>query len=202
MRPLFKIIKESPALDITEALNINDPNRTKTRNTALRKALAKFRKAVTPKKSITVGMHYVHYTTLMQVLNLLYNEWEGLSNHFTDYEKCKLVWRQIIGYLQRFLSRIDRFAFARAFDDQVRAPKFKYGNGAFPSFSGGDIDFTGPGFDDAIYGSGEESVLARGAQRACAGGSRLFKSHVAQKLQALENLFCNEVQRRHDCLRK
>lgn len=186
LQPLFEIIKKSSAADITEALYVNDTNRTATRNTELRKALAEFRKAVTPKKSITVGMHYEHYTTLIQSLGLLHDEWQELSNNDADYDKCRLIWRQIFGYLQRFLPRIDRFAFARSFADQERTPKFINGNGAFPDFSDVVSDFVCPGFDDAIYGRGDGDCWGPRP-----GGGADFQSTCQTKVSGLENLCGN-----------
>lgn len=150
--PLFNSIKESSVADINDALSISDPNRTVTLNTPLRAALVKFRKAVKPKTKITVGMHYEHYTTFIQALDLLSDEWIALSNNDTYYDKCRLVWRQIIGYLQRSLPAVDRFAFARAFDDEERTANFKYDRGSYPDTSSDDLDLSGLGFDDAICG--------------------------------------------------
>jgi hypothetical protein len=181
LRPLIEIIKNSSAADITEALNSNDPNRAATRNTPLRAALAKFRRAVSPKRK-TIGMHYEHYTTLIQALELLYNEWVALSNNYADYDKCRLVWRQIIGFLQRSLPAVDRFAFARAFDDDERTVNYKYdAAGSFPDAAdaGDDLDLSGLGFDEAIFGVAcVPFVVVVAAQR------RIWKTHVEQKLQA------------------
>src|SRR3990167_5934671 len=155
LKSLFKIIKESSAADITEALNINDLNRTTTRNTPLRVALAQFRKAVAPKESITVGMHYKHYTTLQQAFDLLDDGWKALSDNYTNYDKCRLVWRQIIGYLQLSLPAVDRFGFARAFEDKERTLNFKYDNGSsFPDLTSADggQGLSGLGVDHAIFG--------------------------------------------------
>ena len=183
LRPLFKMIKESSAADITEALNINDPNRTVTRNTPLRASLAQFRNAVNPKKSISVGMHYEHYTTLSQAFDLLDDEWKALSDNYTNYDKCRLVWRQIIGYLQLSLPAVDRFAFARAFENKERTLNFKYDNGSsYPDLTGADggSSFSGLGVDNAIFGRARCAdwmvcLAARGA---------VWKTHVEQKLQA------------------
>jgi hypothetical protein len=204
LKPLFEIIKNSSAADITEALNISDHNQTMTRNTPLRKAFAKFRNAVKPKKSMTIGMHYEHYTTLQQALDLLDSEWKTLSNDYNDYDKCRLVWRQIIGWLQRGLPRIDRFKFARAFQDNERTPACLWDNDSFPDIPDDDSSVT-LGFAASIFG--ERSVLTAvwGAARAVGRGMRGWKSHVEQKLQACRTYTATsnpETARMHDCLKK
>lgn len=154
LKPLFKIIIESSAADITEALNINNTNRTVTRNTPLRTALAKFRNATKAKKSVKDGMHYEHYTTLQQAFDLFDSKWRKLSNNYRDYDKCRLVWRQIIGWLQRSLPRIDRFEFAGAFKYNGRTTTYIWDKSAcFPDgVLEGNSSFDSLGFDQAIYG--------------------------------------------------
>jgi hypothetical protein len=182
LRPLIEMIKNSSAADITEALTINDPDRVVTRNTELRKELAKFRRAVRPKTK-TCGLHYKHYTTLMQAFDLLDNEWQALSNNYTTYDKCRLVWRQIIGYLERSLPAVDRFALARAFDDAERTPNYKYDRGAFLDTSADDSELSGIGFDEGIFGGGRADVRAgvRGG-RVCLENTYRAKTSVLQNL--------------------
>jgi hypothetical protein len=147
LKPLIDLIKESRPEDIQAALK-EDMNHQST----LRNELIAFRNAVKP-TGRTVGMHYKHYTTLIQALDLLYDKWEALSNNYTNYDKCDLIWRQIIGYLQRGLPSVDRFGFARAFDDAERSLVYKYDNGgSFPAISADDPSMGGLGFDEAIYG--------------------------------------------------
>ena len=146
LKPLINLIKESPPADIKAALN-----KEMNHQSQLRDAFIAFRNAVKPKIK-TEGMHYEHYTTLLQAFDLLYDEWEALSNHSANYDKCYLVWRQIIGYLQRSLPAVDRFAFARVFDDDERTPDFKYDRGSFPDVAAGDLGLSGLGFDEAIFG--------------------------------------------------
>ena len=207
LKPLFEMIKKSSVEDIAEALNINDLNRTATRNTSHRVALAQFRKVVTPQESINVGMHYKHYTTLSQAFDLLDSEWEALSDNNTNYDKCRLVWRQIIGYLQRSLPAVDRFAFARAFDDEERTLNFKYANGSFPDVTHtGDFDLTGLGFDEGIFGRALFALPALAWRLAgAAPGVREFETHVEQKLQTCRTYATtanSEMARMHDCLKK
>ena len=70
-----------------------------TNTSTLCLALKEFRKAIKPKRK-TVGMHYDHYTTLMQAFDLLASEWKELSANETNYDKCRVVYRQIMGILQ------------------------------------------------------------------------------------------------------
>jgi hypothetical protein len=150
LRPLIGIIKQSSPTDITAALN-----KDMEHESVLRDALIEFRNVVRPKR-MTVGMHYKHYITLMQAFDLLYDKWEELSNNNQNFDKGYLVWRQIIGYLERSLPAVDRFAFARAFDDEERTLKFKYTDTGdeFPDCTDaeGDLDLSGIGFDVAIFG--------------------------------------------------
>ena len=192
LRPLFKIIKESSAADILDALNINDPNRniTENENTALRAALAEFRKAVKPKCSITVGMHYEHYTTLEQAFDLLHRNWKALSDNYAHYERCYLVWRQIIGYLQRSLPAVDRFGFARAFEDKKRSLCFKHDDkDSFPDVisTDGNLEFSGLGFDKAIFGAG-----GNGWGVGWMVGKARFRNTCRAKTSSLQNL-CSDV---------
>ena len=177
---MIKVIIESAEDEITDALNINDPSRTETRNTLLRKEFAKFRKAVEPKITTSGEMHYKHYTTLQQAFDLLGAEWERLSNYFKNYGKCDLVWRQVIGYLQLSLPAVDRFAFARAFDDD-RTVVYKQGNGSFPNISSGNEDLSGLGFEDAIWLRPRPRKCWDDAT--CGRLDLIWKSHVEQKLQ-------------------
>ncbi len=183
LRPLIKVIKDSTDDEITDALNINDTILTVTRNTPLRKELAKFRRAVQPK---TEGMHYEHYTTLMQAFDLLYNEWKALSNGYKNHSKCDLVWRQVIGYLQRSLPAVDRFAFARGFNDADRTVNYKSGKDSFPNISFGCEDLSDLGFDNAIFALQRPSIsnYSRIADLAASG----LKATCEKKFQSLQNL--------------
>jgi hypothetical protein len=174
LKPLIDIIKKSSPADITAALN-----KDMKHESVLRDMLIAFRNAVRPKREI-VGMHYKHYTTLQQALDLLYDEWKELSSNYTNFGKCRLVWRQIIGYLQRSLPAVDRCAFARAFDDEERTLNFKYEDGTFPDVTNIDeeLDFVGVGFDEAIFGWRREGARSSGGWRRA-----LWKTHVEQKLQ-------------------
>lgn len=184
LKPLFDIIKQSTPDDIKAVLA-----KDMTHESALRNALAGFREAVRPKKK-TVGMHYEHYTTLQQAFDLLYKERKELSSNYTNYDKCDLIWRQIIGYLQRSLPAVDRFAFARGFDDEERTLQFKYGTGFYPDCrdAEGDLELIGFGLENAIYGGMRVVAGPHGT-----GAS--WKTHVEQKISDLQNLCSHTIER-------
>lgn len=140
LNPLFDCIKQSSPEDIRAALN-----KDMQYESVLRDALIAFRNVVRPTRK-TVGMHYEHYSTLQQAFDLLDDEWQELSSSYTNYDKCDLVWRQIIGYLQLSLPAVDRFAFAHAFKDKERTANFIYADGSFPCtpVAETDMGLTGP----------------------------------------------------------
>ena len=174
MRLLRKVPQQTLLLRLNKDINHKSP---------LSDAMCAFRNAVRPKKQKKPGMHYKHYTTLMQAMDLLYDEWKELSNNYTNYDKCDLVWGQIFKYLQISLPAVDRFGFARAFDDNERTAKYKYDNGTFPDAVADNEELPGVGINEAIFGA------ARGARRRALPGWRfrvaaLWKTHVEQKHQA------------------
>lgn len=191
LKSLFELIKNSSAADITDALNLTNTDETQTRNTPLRKAFAKFRNATKPKKSVKDGMHYEHYTTLQQALDLLDSEWETLSNGYREFDKCRLVWRQIVGWLQRSLPRIDRFGFARAFQDTKRTCQFIWDeNGSFPDLPDDDSKLVDLGFNEAIFGTCRESA---------AGVCGVVEITCRTKTTNLQNLCSNPAPQRSGC---
>ena len=193
LRPLFNLIKQSPAADITEALDINNPNREVTRNTPLRAEFAKFRRAVRVPTKKAAGMQYEHYTTLMQAFDLLFDEreWKELSSNYTDYDKCYLAWQQIIGRLMDGLPHTGRFGFARAFQDDKRTLSYKYApDNSFPDASS-DGGLTGLGFDFAIFGCGGRvcAAVSRGL------GRLAFQTSCRATASNLQNL-CSHAERK------
>lgn len=192
LTPLFDIIKKSSPADIAAALN-KDINH----NSELRDALIAFRNVVRPKRK-TVGMHYKHYTTLQQAFDLLYDEWEELSDNYRHFDKCYLVWRQIIGYLERSLPAVDRMAFARAFSDKERTLKYKYTNkGSFSDCQDaeGNSDHTGLGFDKAIFGKSTQRVGQRWWL-----GADWIKKHLANKNILLAELMLQQPNHPTGCV--
>lgn len=196
LTPLLDTIKKSSPADITAALN-----KDMSHNSELRDALIAFRNAVRPKRK-TVGMHYEHYTTLQQAFDLLYDEWEELSHNCRHYDKCYLVWRQIIGYLERSLPTVDRIAFARAFSDKERTLKYKYANkGSFPDCrdAEGDLKLAGLGFDRAIFGKSTQRVGQDLKQRWWHGADWI-KEHLANKNILLAELMPQQPEHPTECV--
>jgi len=174
LESLFNTIIQSPATDITAALN-----KDKSHASLLSEAMCAFRNAVKLKRE-TVGLHYNHYATLIQAFDLRHERKEELSDSDANYSKCDLVWRQIIGLLQLNLPTPDRVRFAQAFHDEERTVNYKYIVGAFPD-TPVDADWidSGVGFDVAMYGcavSGSQGVMTA------------WKTHVKEKISNLQNL--------------
>ncbi len=193
VKPLIDTIKKAKAEDIKAALN-----KDMTHESTLRDALIAFRKAIKPKRK-TVGMHYDHYTTLMQAFDLLVSEWNELSANDTNYDKCRLVWRQIIGILQlEGLPAIDRIGFARAFEDKLRTLNYKYDEAnsfpdAPPAVVDGELNLSGLGFDEAIFGGVPRGRVAVGGSWARAGLEKTCRA----KTQSLQNLCQPQQQPRY-----
>lgn len=147
LRELISIMRASSDEDIKAVLK-NDMNH----KCMLRDTLIAFRSTVDRKRK--GGMHYEHYSTLKQAFDLLYDEIaKYMPNPITrNYEHCDLIWRLVIGYLQRSLPSVDRFAFARAFDDDKRILDYKYCEGAFPDIKPDNREPSGLGFNYAVFG--------------------------------------------------
>jgi len=145
---LIDIIINSPAADVTACLNKNFDHES-----VLNTALKQFRAEHVPRVITKPCMHY-NYKTLELAFTLLYDGWNALSANETNYDKCRLVYRQIIGYLQRTLPGIDRIGFARAFQNNKRALNYIWADGRFSDVGpDGDLICSGLGFDEFIYGA-------------------------------------------------
>lgn len=104
-------------------------------------------------------MHY-NYPTLIHAFELYDRKWNNLYRlSGNNYDKCDLVWRQVIGYLQRGLPAVDRFAFAQGLYDLVenkkplvRQTNYQYGEDVFPDMASSVSSFSVLGFDFGIYG--------------------------------------------------
>lgn len=147
--PLIQQVIDAPDKEVAAALN-----NSQDLSIPLCKVLQEFRDAVRPPVKKTVGLHYQHYTAILQVLELLGIKWELLSKSYTNYDRCNLVWRQLFGFLSRSLSYPERCALARSCEDNERTLVCKYNSQrSFPescdSFVGSG---SGLGFDFAILG--------------------------------------------------
>ena len=157
---LIKIIKNSSPEEVMAALNKESNATSKLGN-----ALVEFRNHVRPGIVIKPRMHY-NYQMLICAYDCFYREWDSLQNG-NNYHKANLVWRQVIGYLQRGLPALERFAMARnqfyawSMDtdayietDVERTVEFKSVRDSFPNISSGATELTGLGFDYGAYGDG------------------------------------------------
>jgi hypothetical protein len=188
---LIDIIKQSSATDVVAAL------RNRAHESLLRDALVKFRNDLKPGKMTKAGMHF-NYSSLEHAYDLYEREFYNLTNG-DNYDKCRLVWRQLIGYEMRNLPECDRRAFARSLYDEVVKNKeslkksFKFINdfGDFP-VTAGDDSHSGLGFDFAmdIFGYSSQGARAPGW-----GGPYVFRTYVEQKNSNLQNL-CNHAHER------
>lgn len=198
---LIQIIKESSAADVAAELNHDTTHQSK-----LRAALIQFRKDHALGVLVQPRMHY-NYPTLIQAFEKLDQEWDNLENG-DNYDKCDLVWRQVIGYLQRGLPAIDRFAFAQGLYDLVenkqpskRTNRYQYAEGSFPDTPRAE-ELSGLGFDFGISGAevreaGNEADLEAAAEEELRGGRvvtgdlatrRLFTKLMASKNNRLAEL--------------
>lgn len=186
LKELITIIIESKPEEVTAALN-----KQFNTNIKLHKALDEFRKAVQPKAITKPQMHY-NYQLLIDAFQLYADEWNHLYRASgDDWAKCNLVWRQVIGYLQRGLPAVDRFAFAKSLHELVegnaqlvRDTKYQSGAGSFPDLSAAfSSNLSDLGFDYGIYAAG----VREGTEIWQADGWRmrpLFRTYVEQKRQA------------------
>ena len=177
---LIDLIIESSPADVTAELN-----QTKGHESKLRKAMCDFREVINKsQRERTEGMHYAHYTTIMQVLHLLDKKWRELSHNNTNYDKCKVVFSQIFGYLQLVgLSFMDRCAFARDFSDKKLSVECIYNPGCrLQDFNFSNLPCTGLGF---TFGIIARWPWWRGRRAVSDGSLADFKLSVEQKLDAL-----------------
>ena len=189
---LIDIIKASSPTDVNAELN-----HAKDYQSALRTELEKFRKVFAPctKKTPEQQFAYISfiYMSLLKAFKVYNAEWDNLSNHGNNYDKCRLVWCQLIGFIERRLPAVDRQAFAQGVDtikglhDMKRSLAYKYDpQNEFPRTDFDDDSHSGLGFDFGVSIFGE---TWRGLVGVGHGGSRCgLKTYVEQKHQDLKKL--------------
>ncbi len=144
-----------------------------------------------------------HLLRALEVYNELWNQLESDGSD-RDYKKRDLFWRQIVGYIQRFVPACYAQALAQGLYYLVKVDqdaswhpvslsrdlKLKYDNFLYFPLHVGPC--SGLGFDFAIYGAGCLPVCARRARHGV--GLCLFsKTFVEQKYQAFGTL-CREFE--------
>jgi hypothetical protein len=196
------------AYDLTELMNIIKNASDRDVNAALEKknnssklcmVLPQFRNHVRPKTITDPHIHY-NYQTLIHAFELYDAEWNNLS-----IDQRSLFCRQVIGYLQRSFPAVDRFIFARGSLYDIarknksleRSLEYKNNNGSFfPSYStGGDSNFSGPGFDVVIYGSTFWTVIIGVGSE----WGQNYKQLHQTKISALRNLCETKKIVKHNC---
>ena len=162
---LIKTIKQSLAKDVTAEL-ATGKNHDPSYKSALRDELEKFRKVFAPctKKTPEEQFAYISfiYMSLLEAFKVYAAEWNNL-----DDDKCRLVWRQLIGFIERRLPAVDRQAFAQDVDtikslsEMVRSMHYKHDpQNEFPRTEIDDATHSGLGFDSgvSIYGGGQGRI--------------------------------------------
>ncbi|HAU0232666.1 TPA: hypothetical protein ACT9K7_003239 [Legionella pneumophila] len=175
LSPLFELIKKATLQEVTALLNKN-----MTGDNELCKALVKFRKDWAPRVLTKPGMHY-NYASLQHAFELLDREWDNLyESSGNDYDKIRLVWRQLIGFEMRRLPGIDRCVTAQSVltimdqnENVIRSYKFKNNEGDFPiTDSDNSLDGLGGDFGVEVIGCSEPS--GHGSPKAHAEGVKKF----------------------------
>jgi hypothetical protein len=161
--PLIDLIKKASAKDVTALLE-----KHMTHESELCTAIIKFRKDWAPRILTKPCMHY-NYASLQHAFELLEREWRDLyKTGNDDYDKIRLVWRQLIGFEMRRLPGIDRCVMAQGLYDVIekketvaRSYKFKDidSDGDFPIIVTDDsFDGLGGDFSVGIVGVGDPAV--------------------------------------------
>lgn len=156
LKPLIDIIRQASREDVLALFN-NDM----THESSLRDAMIQFRKDWAPGVLDKPGMHF-NYHSLLHAFQLYDDEWHNLyAADENNYHKVRLVMRQVIGFMVRRLSSVDRCAFAQGIyhlttEDSSeilnRSFGLRYGGCAFPVCVSDD-SFCGLGLNYMINGN-------------------------------------------------
>ena len=182
--PLIELIRKATPEQVTALLN-----KDMTGDNELCKAFIQFCKDWAPKVLTKPCMHY-NYASLQHAFELLDREWDNLYKASNDnYDKIRLMWRQLIGFEMRRLPGIDRCVMAQGLyyvidKKEVVARSYALRGtgvaGSFPVTTTDDsIDGLGGDFSVDIFGGWREEGCVT---RLCwfrAG----WKTYVEQKLQ-------------------
>ena len=169
-------ISNSSNADVEKALSLELPN-----NTSLWVALEQFRVAFTKRSNHEAVFNPQHLIKAFELFDEKYDNWTA--------EQQDLFWRQVIGYVQRFLPANIAMDFAQGLYDRVenkvkskRSFNFTYGGGSiFPLV-----------LDSSLVGLGYNFAGGGGCGAGGAWGStfldvHVFKTYVKQKQQSWEN---------------
>jgi hypothetical protein len=193
---LIDIIKGCSDEDIAAALKLD----TQQMSEKLLNALTTFRDAHTPGKMVKPGMHF-NYPSLLHAFDIYAREFDNLV-HRDNYDKCRLVWLQVVCFEMRNLPAVDRQIFARGLyyvvENGVTAPRtFEFENDKGHHYperrSKGYGSHSGFGFADGIDIFGER----RAGQVVTLGSwARRFLENLCRaKTSNLQNLFSHSQRR-------
>lgn len=188
--PLIELIKKATPEQVKALLN-----KDMTGDNELCKALSPFRKDWAPKVLTKPCMHY-NYASLQHAFELLDREWDNLYKASNDnYDKIRLVWRQLIGFEMRRLPGIDRCVMAQGLYyviDKKEVVGRSYalrgseGAGSFPVTTTDDsIDGLGGDFAVDIFGARHAPDWHNAAREWAHGGFGKLMSNKNFKLAEL-----------------
>jgi hypothetical protein len=186
---IVNTISDSIPADVDKALSLELPN-----NTALWVALEQFRVDFTKRSNQEVVFNPQHLIKAFELYDKKYDNWTS--------KQQDLFWRQVIGYVQRFLPANIAMDFAQGLYARVenkeksnRSFNFTYGGGSIFPLSL-DSSLAGLGYNYA-RGGGRGLV---GPRRCGAGLGVAFKSCVKQKQQSWENYAARVARQSSDLL--
>ena len=172
---IVEAISKSSDADVKKALSLELPNQT-----VLWSNLEQFRAAFTQYASQETVFNPQHLLKAFELYDSQFNE--------SSWNQRDLFWRQVVGFIQRFLPANIAMDFAQGLNSRIeekeqsrRSFNFTYGGGAIfpPSFD----SFSGLGYELAMASCGLRLVWP--GWGACARG--VFKIYVEQKQRTWEN---------------
>ena len=165
-------ISESDDADVQKALSLELSNQT-----VLWSGLEQFRADFTQRSSQETVFNPQHLITAFELFDSQFGKW--------DWNKRNLFWRQVVGFIQRFLPANMAMDFAQGLDNRVKGKEkskrsfnFTFCGGAIfpPSFD----SFSGLGYDYSVAGSPLNGGLGRAFYGpggcSCANFSNLMSS--------------------------
>lgn len=152
-----------------------------THESLLRDAMIEFRQHHAPRVITEPCIHY-NYASLQHAYVIFDQEWDNLLRASgNNYNKIRLVGRQLIAFQLRRLPGVDRCKTAQGlFNDGERTYKYMHCSGDFPC-TPSDEKLTGLGFDfsiDIYTGTVRMGSLGNGQS-----WHALWKSYIKQKHQ-------------------
>ncbi|WP_133130779.1 hypothetical protein [Legionella yabuuchiae] len=187
---IVETISRSSNADVEKALSLELPN-----DTPLWRNLEKFRADFTQHSSQEAVFNPQHLLKAFELYDSQFDTWNWIQRD--------LFWRQVVGFIQRFLTANIAMDFAQGLYNRVenqeksaRSFKFKHGDGSIfpPVFD----SFSGLGYEWAVAGPvpGAE-VGGAAARRVLWGGYRFFSKLMSSKNSSLGRIMQPESTRGH-----